>query len=327
MEHQDEQPILVRSQALRELVRRAEAMTRGDFAAQGQPLDGQPALEDLRRAIDVLGTHTEQGLRRQYAYIAALSTAQEAERSRLARELHDDIVQRLIALGHSVERAGRLMERSPDHAAEQLRETRASVTALVDDLRGIIGDLRPPALEELGLLPAAQLLIQRHPAQGVEASVAQQGAARRLAPQSELAVFRIVQEAWANIARHARASRVEIRLRYATDGLHLTIVDDGQGFTPPAPDSAAEGHWGLRGMRERAELTGGTLDVRSQPGQGTALAVFIPYPGEDGRDPVCGMAVGPGDLGATHDGRIFRFCSPACRDLFLAQPDQYLARG
>ncbi len=147
--------------ALRELQRRAEALARGDPSTQAGPASDLPAVEDLRRAIDVLGAHTEQGLRGQHAYIAALSTAQEAERGRLARELHDEIVQQLIALGHGVDRVQRLIERDPAQATERLQTMRASITALANDLRAIIGDLRPPALEELGLLPAVELLLGR----------------------------------------------------------------------------------------------------------------------------------------------------------------------
>ncbi|MEP7187676.1 MAG: histidine kinase, partial [Roseiflexaceae bacterium] len=99
--------------ALHALQRRAEALTHGDLSMIGQPVSDIPAVDDLRRAIDVLGAHTEQGLRSQHAYIAALSTAQEAERSRLARELHDEVVQQLIALGHGVDRTQRLLERDP----------------------------------------------------------------------------------------------------------------------------------------------------------------------------------------------------------------------
>jgi signal transduction histidine kinase/YHS domain-containing protein len=152
-----------------------------------------------------------------------------------------------------------------------------------------------------------------------------QGDERRLAPQSELALFRIVQEAWSNIRRHAHARRADFTFAYEHDGLHVTITDDGVGFVVPSDVHAPDGHWGLRGMRERAELTGGTLEAASTPGQGTRLHLCIPYPGEDGRDPVCGMAVEPNAIGAEHAGKLYRFCSPACRDLFLAQPAQYIA--
>lgn len=315
-------------QRLRELQRRAEAMTRGDFSAVGQPIGGIPEIEDVRRALDVLGMHTEQGLRSRHAYIAALTTAQEAERSRLARELHDEIVQQLIALGHSVERAQRLLEREPAQAIERLQSTRAHITVLVQELRTIISDLRPPALEELGLLPAVELLLQSGSDADPEVMVTVEGEEQRLAPQSELAVFRILQEAWNNIRRHAEARTADFHFAYTPEGLVVTISDDGRGFVPPNEQpneqQTPDGHWGLRGMRERAELTGGTLAVTTQSGQGTRVEVFIPYPGVDGRDPVCGMVVEPDDLGVQHAGKLYRFCSPACRDLFQAQPERYI---
>jgi signal transduction histidine kinase/YHS domain-containing protein len=317
--------IVVDRDVLRALQQRAEAMAHGDLSMLGEPVSETPAIEDLRRAIDVLGTHTEQGLRSQHAYIAALSTAQEAERARLARELHDEIVQQLIALGHRVDRVQRLFERDPAQATERLQAMRGSITALVDELRTMIGDLRPPALSELGLLPAVELLLGRSGEDGPEVTLVVQGQERRLAPQSELALFRIVQEAWSNIRRHARATRADFIFGYEHEGLHVTITDDGVGYTLPAEADAPDGHWGLRGMRERAELTGGTLEMTSKPGHGTQLHLHIPYPGEDGRDPVCGMAVEPDAIGAEHAGRLYRFCSPACRDLFLAQPTAYIA--
>ena len=92
---------------------------------------------------------------------------------------------------------------------------------------------------------------------------------------------------------------------------------------PPVDEQAPDGHWGLRGMRERTDLTGGSLRVMSQPDRGTRIVVAIPYPGIGGRDPVCGMSVEPDALGAEYAGQLYRFCSPACRDLFLAQPTHY----
>jgi signal transduction histidine kinase/YHS domain-containing protein len=311
---------------LQALQRRAEQMARGELCDLGQVVCDIPAVEDLRRAIDVLGAHTRQGLQHQHAYIAALSTAQEAERGRLARELHDEVVQQLIALAQGVDRVQRLIERGDAaKASERLHTMRGGLTALVGELRTVIGDLRPPALEELGLLPAVELLLQRGGAGAPEVSLLVQGEERRLAPQSELALFRIIQEAWSNIRRHAQATHADVTFRYGADGLAVTIGDDGVGFASPDDHDAPDGHWGLRGMRERAELTGGRLDVASAPGQGTTLRVSIPYPGVGGRDPVCGMSVGPEAIGAEHDGRLYRFCSPACRDLFLAQPQHYVA--
>jgi signal transduction histidine kinase/YHS domain-containing protein len=268
--------------------------------------------------------HTEAGLRSRHAYIAALTTAQEAERGRLARELHDEVVQQLIALGHSVERAQRLLKRDPAQAAERLQDTRSSITSLVQELRAIISDLRPPALEELGLLPAVDLLLRRGSDADPEVTVTVVGTEQRLAPQSELALFRIIQEAWSNMRRHAHARTADFHFAYTHAGLTVTISDDGQGFLPPNDLEMQDGHWGIRGMRERAELTGGKLTVASQPERGTRIEVTIPYPGVDGRDPVCGMSVDPSAISAAHAGKLYRFCSPACRDLFAAQPARYI---
>jgi two-component system sensor histidine kinase UhpB len=318
--------IVIDEALLRALQQRAEQMARGELCDMGQAVCDIPAVEDLRRAIDVLGTHTKQGLQHQHAYIAALSTAQEAERGRLARELHDEVVQQLVALGHSVDRVQRLLERGEgERAVERLQSMRGSITALVGELRTVIGDLRPPALEELGLLPAVELLLGRGGEGAPEVALMVQGEERRLAPQSELALFRIIQEAWTNIRRHAQASHADVTFRYTADGLVVTVTDDGVGFANAEHDHAADGHWGVRGMRERAELTGGQIQLKGSPGQGTVLTVSIPYPGVDGRDPVCGMSVGPDALGAEHAGHLYRFCSPACRDLFLAQPEHYVA--
>lgn len=309
---------------LQELQRRAEAMTRGDFSALGQPVGGSREVEDLRRALDVMGTHVEQAQSNMQGYIAALTTAQEAERGRIARELHDDTVQRLIALGQGVERAQRLVERNPAQALERLSTLRSDITSMVQAVRTLIGDLRPPALEELGLLPAIELLIGRSGGDVPDVQIQVQGTERRLAPQSELALFRILQEAWNNIRRHAQALHVDITFDYARDALHVTLSDDGQGFVQAGDGHSLRGRWGLIGMQERAGLVGGLVQVASEPGKGTRVSIHMPYPGVDDRDPICGMQVGPDAISAEYAGILYRFCSEACRELFLAAPEQYI---
>lgn len=310
---------------LHELQRRAEAMTRGDFSMLGHEVGGTAEIEDLRRAMDVMGAHVEQAQRGMHAYIAALTTAQEAERGRLARELHDDTVQRLIALGQGVERVQRALERDPELANERLRNLRGDITATVQALRNTIGDLRPPALEELGLLPAIDLLLKRNSDELPRVAVEVRGQQRRLDPQSELALFRIMQEAWNNVRRHAQAQSVTITFDYRHDALHVTFTDDGRGFTPPAARQTPPGSFGLLGMQERAQLGGGALTIESAPGHGTQIFVQMPYPGVDGRDPICDMLVGPDALHSEYRGAVYRFCSQACRDLFEAQPERYVA--
>ncbi len=274
--------------SIRTLQRRAEAMTRGDFTTLGTPIAGPQPVEDLRRAIDVLGEHVEQFHRGMHASVAALTTAQEAERGRLARELHDDTVQRLVAFGHSIDRVQRALERDPALVKERLGQLRGDVTATVQALRALIGDLRPPALEELGLLPAVEFLLRRTSPEEPEVAIVVEGVARRLDPQSELAVFRIVQEAWNNIRRHAQAQHARFIFAYTRNALVVTMEDDGRGFTPRDTGSAG---WGLIGMRERAALVGGSLTVDSQPGQGTTIELRVPYLGVGGRDPIGGMEV------------------------------------
>lgn len=311
---------------LKELRQRAEAMTRGDFSLLGTPVGGSPFVEDLRRALDVLGAHVAQSQRGMHAYVGALTAAQEAERSRIARELHDDTIQRLIAIGQMVERVQRLLERDPAAVPERLAAIRGEIVAAVQDLRAVIANLRPPALDDLGLLPAVELLLSRTDtgAPAVELSVT--GAPRRLDPQSELMLFRIIQEAYSNILRHAQAQHARVTFSYGPAALTVTVADDGRGFVPPHTATIAQGTWGLFGMQERAALVGGMVTVRSAPGTGTTVEVRLPYLGREGRDPVCGMEVGPDALTADYDGRRYRFCSPACRELFLADPDTYAQR-
>jgi len=309
---------------LRELQRRAEAMTRGDFSSLGQPVGGSEDIEALRRAMDVMGAHVEQAQVGLQDYIAALTTAQEAERGRLARELHDDTVQRLVALGQGVERVQRVLERNPEQALERLKALRSEITSMVQSVRTIIGDLRPPALEELGLLPAVELLVKRSADDLPLVKIEVHGQEQRLDPQAELALFRIIQEAWSNIRRHAEAQHVALRFEYGRDALDVAIEDDGRGFDPPASGRSTRGNFGLLGMHERAALVGGTVRIASGPGHGTHLHVRLPYPGVNGRDPICDMRVGPDDLSAEYNGAIYRFCSAACRDLFVAQPERYV---
>lgn len=318
------QPRQRQAHALRELLRRSEAMTRGDFSALGQPIGGARAIEDLRRAIDVMGVHIEQAQLGMRSYIAALTTAQEAERGRIARELHDDTVQQLVAIGQGIERVQRMIERDPDQAVSRLSALRSDVTAMVQSVRAVIADLRPPALDELGLLPAVELLLKRNGNEQPHVEVQVTGQLRRLDAQSELALFRIIQEGWSNIRRHANATNVEIVFRYRRNALHVTIADNGRGFVVPGSGAVRQGGWGLLGMQERAGLVGAALGIESQPGQGTRIEIQMPYLGQEGRDPVCGMEVGPDAISLEHADRLYRFCSQACYDLFAAHPERYL---
>lgn len=207
-------------------------------------------------------------------------SAQEHERQRIARELHDGPGQTLTALGLGLAASSENVLRDPSIARRQLSQLKTLSAGALQELRDIIADLRPSLLDDLGLVPAvrsqAQLLEARS-ATGV--TVVVDGERRRLDPEVETIVFRVVQEALTNIAKHAQADRAEVRLRYGDDALTVTISDDGRGFetadtlTPPQP-----GHegWGLLGMRERVTLAGGSWRIAAEPGRGTTIDVRIP---------------------------------------------------
>jgi signal transduction histidine kinase len=113
-----------------------------------------------------------------------------------------------------------------------------------------------------------------------------EGTERKLEPAQELAAYRIVQEAWSNVLRHARARHVVITIQYTREGLFVGVRDDGAGFSPERTGRGRASHWGLRGMQERAELAGGTLELRSTPGSGTELIAYLPLPCAPERLPV-----------------------------------------
>ncbi|MGK2938677.1 MAG: GAF domain-containing protein [Solirubrobacteraceae bacterium] len=199
--------------------------------------------------------------------------AAELERRRWARELHDDTLQGLGALRMLLSGALRGDE-------ERLRATvERAITMLgtqVDDLRGLITELRPAALDDLGLQAALESLTERFAvADGpaLDAHITLDGeAAQRLDPELETTVYRVVQEALHNVRKHAGATRAKVRVWRATEHVLLEVSDDGRGFAEDDPSTG----FGLVGMRERVELAGGTLEVRTQPGGGTVISARLP---------------------------------------------------
>lgn len=250
---------------LQQLDRQAARLAWGEFEAVQTPVGGTQEIEDLRRTLNDLAQQIQahrQGMR---DYIGAITRGQEEERKRLARELHDDTVQDLIALGHRVEMARRALEHDPA-AAERLDELKSLVGETITEVRRFTRALRPIYLEDLGLLPALEMLVRdvRSKA-GIAGEFEVSGSSRRLPEELELTVFRIAQEALTNVVRHAQATRVVVHLHFAQDQVVLTVTDDGVGFdVPERPESLARvGHFGLLGMQERAALVGGRLALES----------------------------------------------------------------
>ena len=213
--------------------------------------------------------------------------AEENERRRLAHELHDDFGQRLTALRMKLQ----LFRLRPDQRTTAIDDCVAISEELLHDVRAFARGLRPPLLDEVGLGPALQALVDAHvDRQAFVVTIDVPEGLPRLPPSIELAAYRVVQEALANVLRHAGASRVSLAARRDGDELAIWIIDDGRGFDPVAAAGAApHEHLGLVSMRERAEFAGGSLEVVSAPGRGTTICLRIPLaaaaPAGSGREP------------------------------------------
>ncbi|MCX7855794.1 MAG: histidine kinase [Anaerolineae bacterium] len=270
---------------LRSLAQAAEQVSWGDDSAIARPVGGVQEVQDLHQAlaemVDRLRSY-EAGIR---DYLGAVTSGQEAERARLARELHDGPVQDLIALAQQAEMAYRLITRGElEPARVQLEQLQRATHRVVEELRRLIAALRPPYIEDLGLLSALETLV-RQAAETTEATVClvPEGEIRRCSPDVELAAYRIAQEALNNALRHARARTITIQVRQDANHLILIVTDDGIGFVlPPRPDLlTAQGRFGLMGMQERATRLGGRLIVETAPGKGTRLTAVLPLHGAD----------------------------------------------
>jgi two-component system sensor histidine kinase UhpB len=202
--------------------------------------------------------------------------AQEAERYRLARELHDEAAQSLTTLLVYI----RLLERAknPDEAQRHVQELRELTSRALEDVRRVAVDLRPTILDDLGLMAALEWRIDElNKLNGVQAEITTEGMDRRLPRDVELVLYRVGQEALSNVHRHAGARAVKVSLRRAGALCMLRVADDGGGFDPLQVEQQAGHGLGLVGMRERVAMVGGELEVTSQPGGGTQIVARIPW--------------------------------------------------
>ncbi len=262
---------------LQRLEERASRLAWGDYEAIRSPVGGIPEIGDLQRALIQMAQRVQQAENARQSYIGALTCGQEEERGRLARELHDDTVQALIALGQRLQAVERQLDRDPAAARARLSELRGLVNQTLDDVRRLIRNMRPSYLEDLGLIPAIKALCaETEQLQGFTVSFQYTGPDSRFAPEVEVALYRIVQEALNNVARHAQATHAVVYLK-VNEAISLVVQDNGVGFeVPPHPvDFAAQAHFGLLSIAERVRLLGGTLDIHSTVGQGTTLTVRL----------------------------------------------------
>lgn len=220
--------------------------------------------------------------------------AQEAERSRLSREIHDGLAQRLASLGFHLSAAERALPEHHPEGLAQIMMARRLCELAAAETRAAIGGLRPPVLDDLGLSAALATLAREAgdgpgPSGALDVTVTVEGELEDELPDHiQTALYRIAQEAVGNALRHASASCVDLLLEHSADRVRLRVADDGTGFS--VRDVFAQGLvkgvrpdcYGLRGMRERAELLGGRVAVTSRPGAGTIVEAVIPIPGRRG---------------------------------------------
>jgi PAS domain S-box-containing protein len=235
------------------------------------------AEEEIRRSLDLL----QQSDAHRRELLSRLVDAQEEERRRLAAEIHDDSVQIMSAVGVRLEILRRRLADSPHlEAVAGLEET---VEQAIGRLRQLLFELRPPALDSEGLVPALRMYVDRmEPDRGqtyrLETTIVSEPP-----PETRLVLYRIAQEALTNARKHAGPATVDLSLTERDRGVVLRVRDDGRGFDP-SRSTMLPGHLGLSSMRERAEMAGGWLRVQSTPGEGTAVEAWVPLEERGGPD-------------------------------------------
>ncbi len=226
---------------------------------------------------DVTDEYNRQvGLR---AYAASVLRTQEEERQRIARELHDDTIQSMVLICRLLDRALVPGESPHSSVTQDLTEARKTVEDVVNELRVFTTSLRPPYLDDLGIITAIGRLLQDVKYRSkIDTRLDVQGEYQRLLPDIELGIFRITQEALRNGERHSKARRIIVTLSLNEDELRLEICDNGTGFTipPTTTDYVATHQLGIIGMQERANLLGGKLEIESRPGEGTRITAVVP---------------------------------------------------
>lgn len=212
-------------------------------------------------------------------YLHEITRAQEEERKRIARELHDDTAQLLSSLSRQLDNFARKKHGLSPNEVLFLKDLQAQLNRGVQGVQRFVQNLRPSLLDDLGLIPALRSLVKDlQEYDGIGTSLEVVGGERRFSPEFESLLFRIVQEALSNIRRHAQASEARVAIDFTGDKVRLTISDNGRGFelSGRVDDLPRSGKLGLAGMQERARLLGGTLEVESTPGKGTTLTVEVP---------------------------------------------------
>lgn len=264
---------------LQALEAKAATLAWGEFSTIEQPVGGITEIRRLQSELIHMARKVKAAQQSLHSYIGAITAGQEEERRRLARELHDDTIQSLIALKQRVQLAQLATKNgSTEHS---LTEVVSLTEQAIENVRRQTRALRPIYLEDLGLVTALEMLTREiSQAAGIPVEFQRHGTEKRLTPNVELALYRIAQEALNNVSRHAQASQAHLNITFNPQEIIMQISDNGRGFE--VPNSPAEfapgGHFGLLGLYERAELIRARLEIHSMSGQGSRVTVHLPYP-------------------------------------------------
>ncbi|HOE71130.1 MAG TPA: sensor histidine kinase [Brevefilum sp.] len=260
---------------LQKLEKQAAGLARGNFDAIRQQVGGIEEIRNLQLELidmaDKLKT-AQQSLR---SYIGAITAGVENERRSLARELHDDTIQALIALN---QRLQLISINSPEAQKGSLSELQTLVQQAMTNLRRMIRGLRPIYLEDLGVVNSLEMLVQEMgQTANIPIAYKVRGQERGMDTQKAMSVYRIVQESLNNVIRHAEAKHAWVELDFAVSEVFVQIRDDGKGFVVPAnpAEFPEKGHFGLLGLQERAEIINAELKILSTPGQGTIITLQV----------------------------------------------------
>ena len=262
---------------IQNLAVQTQQVAAGDYDAQVN-LSRIKEIRDLGMAFNEMVQQIRKYRAGVRQYVADITKTQEEERKRIARELHDDTVQSLIAMGQRIELIKETLD-DPEEARARLSEVRSMVTGVIASVRQFSRDLRPLTLEDLGLPASMQYLVnQLAQSEGIEVNLKVEGEPEGLPADMEVAIYRILQEALNNVKKHAYATQVKVTALFTQSQIKLTVQDNGQGFEVPETltDFASNGSFGMMGLQERAKLFGGNVIVRSHPNQGTTILLIMP---------------------------------------------------
>ena len=220
-------------------------------------------------------------------YLKEAGTAVTEERTRIACEIHDGLVQNLAGMNFKLDLCEELVRRDPPAAQSTLRETRAQLKLAIQEARQVIFNLRPLHYDKMDLIPALTNYLKSYETQyRIKTEFSVSGDETTMPPKTKIFLFRIVQEALSNVEKHAKADRVGVEVTIGQDQLSAMITDDGVGFDAKAVSRNPEkwDHFGLRGIVERARLVRGQAKIDSKKGQGTRIVIQVPLKKETGRN-------------------------------------------